>query len=70
MSPKIIDAYLGFGIFSSERKTSDVLSPFKKKFHQDVELVLNNSIDAINFLIDNNINDTMNKYNIKNKRSN
>ena len=49
--------------------TSYVLSPFKKKFHQDVELVLNNSIDAINFLIDNNINDTMNKYNKKHKEN-
>ena len=49
--------------------TSYVLSPFKKIFHQDVELVLNNSTDAINFLIKNNINDTMNKYNKKHKEN-
>ena len=49
--------------------TSYVLSPFKKIFHQDVELVLNNSTDAINFLIKNNINDAMNKYNKKHKEN-
>ena len=49
---------------------SYVLQSFQNQYTSLVDTVLSDCIDAIKFLMNNNINDTMNKYNIKNKRSN
>jgi PTH1 family peptidyl-tRNA hydrolase len=50
--------------------SSYVLSPFQNEYHDTVDSVLNECVDAIKFLINNNITKTMNKYNKKNKESN
>ena len=48
---------------------SYVLSPFKSKHKMTVDLVLDNCVDAINFLLKNTFSETMNKYNKKNKEN-
>ena len=50
--------------------SSYVLSPFKNKETDIVESVIIESVEAIKFLINNDINETMNKYNKKNKECN
>ena len=50
--------------------SSYVLSPFKNKEKDIVESVIIESVEAIKFLINNDINETMNKYNKKNKECN
>lgn len=50
--------------------SSYVLSPFKNKEADIVESVIIESVEAIKFLINNDINETMNKYNKKNKECN
>lgn len=50
--------------------SSYVLSPFKNKEKSIVQSVIIESVEAIKFLINNNINETMNKYNKKNKECN
>ena len=52
-----------------ESLKSYVLSPFQSNHKMKVDLVLDNCVDAINFLLDNTISDTMNKYNKKNKEN-
>ena len=46
---------------------SYVLSPFKTKYKKTLDLVLDNCVEAINFLLNNTLSETMNKYNTKNK---
>ena len=53
-----------------ESLSSYVLSPFNSKEKDIVESVINESVEAIKFLINNDINETMNKYNKKNKECN
>ncbi len=50
--------------------SSYVLSPFKNKETDIVESVIIESVEAIKFLINNDIKETMNKYNKKNKECN
>ena len=50
--------------------SSYVLSPFNNHDQELIESTLTECVDAVKFLINNNINDTMNKYNKKNKESN
>ena len=64
---------LKIGIATNQTKrslSSYVLSPFSSKEKDAVESVINESVEAIKFLINNDINETMNKYNKKNKECN
>tara|TARA_B100001123_G_scaffold417663_2_gene520702 strand:- start:227 stop:790 length:564 start_codon:yes stop_codon:yes gene_type:complete len=54
---------------SVEPLKSYVLSPFQSKHKTTVALVLDNCVDAINFLLNNTVSETMNKYNKKNKEN-
>jgi PTH1 family peptidyl-tRNA hydrolase len=49
---------------------SYVLAPFKLKYSDLADEAIENCCDAIDYLLNNNINDTMNKYNKKNKEKN
>ena len=49
---------------------SYVLTTFKSKYSNIVSESLQNCCDAIEYLLNNNINETMNKYNTKNKEKN
>ena len=49
---------------------SYVLAPFKLKYSDLADEAIQNCCDAIDYLLNNNINDTMNKYNKKNKEKN
>lgn len=55
---------------STQPLKSYVLSPFSSPYEATVKQVLNDCCSSIDFLLDNNINDTMNKYNKKNKEIN
>ena len=56
--------------YNNQSLSSYVLSPFGSKEKNAVESVINESVEAIKFLINNDINETMNKYNKKNKECN
>tara|TARA_B110000014_G_scaffold256749_1_gene240299 strand:+ start:2204 stop:2767 length:564 start_codon:yes stop_codon:yes gene_type:complete len=61
---------LKIGISTDDRVEplkSYVLSPFKTKYKKTLDLVLDNCVEAINFLLNNTLSETMNKYNTKNK---
>ena len=49
---------------------SYVLSPFNNQDEEMIYYTIDTCCEAIKFLLENNIKDTMNKYNIKNKESN
>ena len=49
---------------------SYVLTPFKSKYFDLADEAIQNCCDAIDYLLNTNINDTMNKYNKKNKEKN
>ena len=49
--------------------TSYVLSPFHEESHDLVQEVLIHCCDAVEFLLENNINEAMNQYNQKNKEN-
>ncbi len=40
-----------------------VLKPFPKQYHQDVEMVIAKSVDALEFYINSGITETMNQFN-------
>ena len=61
---------IGIGNNDNAPLKSYVLSPFKGKDADIMNNTLDDCCEAIQFLLENNINDTMNKYNTKNKESN
>jgi len=64
-SETFIRLRLGIAIDSLRMRPSEkyVLSPFPKKYGKEVDLVINNSIDGLEYLLDNGITKTMNKFN-------
>ena len=40
-----------------------VLSPFPKEYNEEIDLVINQSIDGLEYLLNNGITKTMNKFN-------
>ncbi len=61
---------IGIGNDSNIPLKSYVLSPFNNSDTKVINDTVKNCCEAIQFLLDNNINETMNKYNTKNKESN
>ena len=56
---------LGIAVDGIQMRPSEnyVLSPFPKKCKEEVDLVINKSIDGLDYLLDNGITQTMNKFN-------
>ena len=61
---------IGIGNNNKKPLKSYVLSPFGKQDKITIDNTIGHCCEAIEFLLQNNIDDTMNKYNIKNKASN
>jgi len=56
---------LGIAVENLRMRPSEnyVLSPFPKEYKKEIDLVVNNSIDGLEYLLDNGITKTMNKFN-------
>ena len=56
---------LGIALEDINMKPSEkyVLTPFPKKYHEDVDFMIIKAADSINFYLNNTIEETMNKYN-------
>ena len=56
---------LGIAVEGLHMRPSEkyVLSPFPKKYKEDIDLVINKSVDGLEYLLDNGIKKTMNKFN-------
>ena len=56
---------LGIGVDNLNMRPSEkyVLSPFPKECNREIDLVINKSIEGIEYLLDNGITKTMNKFN-------
>ena len=56
---------LGIAVDGLRMRPSEnyVLSPFPKGYKEDIDLVINKSIDGLDYLLNNDITKTMNKFN-------
>ena len=67
---KFLRLKIGIGNSGNVPLKSYVLSPFNKQEMGIIDIALDDCCEAIKFLLNHNIEETMNKYNIKNKEKN
>ena len=68
VKPKVKKLYYSIGEVSELTKLkSYVLSPFQESDSLLIDETINSCCEAVNFFLNHNINETMNKYNQKNK---
>ena len=67
---KFLRLKIGIGHKTNIPLKSYVLSPFNAQDMDIIDITLNDCCEAIKFLLSHNIEETMNKYNIKNKEKN